>query len=178
VRIKVVSPQGKTAIMVTLEDDALFGETCLLGQDIRVATVVCLTDCSLVHMTKADAIRALRDEPRFAEFLLARVLHRVRRLRSRLVSHLFEASEQRFARILLMLANHHKGVRNATTIEGLDQEDLAQMVGTTRARNSYFMNKFRDLGYIDYDGDISVRRSLSNVLALEFGNPEDVIETP
>jgi CRP/FNR family transcriptional regulator, cyclic AMP receptor protein len=74
VRIKVVSPQGKTAIMVTLEDDALFGETCLLGQDIRVATVVCLTDCSLVHMTKADAIRALRDEPRFAEFLLARVL--------------------------------------------------------------------------------------------------------
>jgi len=178
VRIKVVSPQGKTAIMITLEDDALFGETCLLGQDIRVATVVCLTDCSLVHMTKADAIRALRDEPRFAEFLLARVLHRVRRLRSRLVSHLFEASEQRFARILLMLANHHKGVRNATTIEGLDQEDLAQMVGTTRARNSYFMNKFRDLGYIDYDGDISVRRSLSNVLALEFGNPEDVIETP
>ncbi len=177
VRIKVVSPQGKTAIMATLEDDTFFGETCLLGEDVRVATALTLTDCILVRMTKTDAVRALRDDPRFVEFLLTRVLHRVRRLRSRLVSHLFEGSEQRFARILLMLANHRKGVRNATTIEGLDQEDLAQMVGTTRARISYFMNKFRNLGYIDYDGNISVHRSLSNVLVPEFGNPEDVIET-
>jgi CRP/FNR family cyclic AMP-dependent transcriptional regulator len=177
VRIKVVSPQGKTAIMATLGDDAFFGETCLLGEDIRVATVVCLTDCVLVRMTRADAIRALRDNPRFAAFLLTRVLHRVRRLRSRLVSHLFEGGEQRFARILLMLANHRKGVRNETTIEGLGQEDLAQMVGTTRARISYFMNKFRNLGYIDYNGKISVRRSLSNVLVSESGSAEDIVET-
>lgn len=177
VRIKVVSPQGKTAIMATLEDDAFFGETCLLGEDVRVATVVCLTDCVLICMTKVDAICALRDNPRFAEFLLTRVLHRVRRLRSRLVSHLFEGSEQRFARILLILANHRKGARSETTIEGLGQEDLAQMVGTTRARISYFMNKFRNPGYIDYNGNISVRRSLSNVLVPESGNPEDIVET-
>ncbi len=176
VRIKVVSPQGKTAIMATLEADTFFGETCVLGEDIRVATAVCLSDCSFVRMTKTDAIRALRDEPRFGMFLLTRVLRRVTRLRSRLVSHLFEDSEQRLARVLLMLANHGKGVRNVTTIEGLDQEDLAQMVGTTRARISHFMNKFRNLGYIDYNGKIAVRRSLSAVLVPELGNPQDVID--
>jgi CRP-like cAMP-binding protein len=176
VRIKVVSSQGKTAIMATLEDDAFFGETCLLGESARVATVVCLSDCVLVRMTKTDAVRALRDDPRFSEFLLTRVLHRVTRLRSRLVSHLFEGGEQRLARILLMLANHGKGIRNTRTIEGLDQEDLAQMVGTTRARISYFMNKFRNLGYIDYNGNIAVRRSLSTVLVPEFGNIEDVLD--
>ncbi len=84
VRIKVVSPHGKTAIMATLEDDAFFGETCLLGEDIRVATAMCLSDCILVRMTKADGVRALRDHPRFGEFLIMRVLRRVARLRSRL----------------------------------------------------------------------------------------------
>jgi CRP/FNR family cyclic AMP-dependent transcriptional regulator len=128
-------------------------------------------------MTKTDAIRALLDEPRFGAFLLTRVLRRITRLRSRLVSHLFEGSEQRLARILLMLANHGKGIRNVTTIEGLDHEDLAQMVGTTRARISHFMNKFRNLGYIDYNGNITVRRSLSAVLVPELSNPEDIIET-
>lgn len=176
VRIKVVSPNGKTAIMATLEDDTYFGETCLLGETARVATAVALSDCILVRMTKIDAIDALRDEPRFGEFLLARVLHGVTRLRSRLVSHLFEGSEQRLARVLLMMANHGKTNRNTTTIERVDQEDLAQMVGTTRARVSYFMNKFRNLGYIDYDGDIAVRRSLLNVLLGEFGNHEDIID--
>jgi CRP/FNR family transcriptional regulator, cyclic AMP receptor protein len=176
VRIRVVSPQGKTAIMATLEDDAFFGETCLLGETARVATAVCLSDCILVRMTKTDAVRALRDDPRFAEFLLARVLRRVTRLRSRLVSHLFEGSEQRLARVLLMMANQSRRSRNATTIEGVDQEDLAQMVGTTRARVSYFMNKFRNLGYIDYNGNIAVHRSLSNVLAAEFGNHEDILD--
>ncbi len=104
VRIKVVSLQGKAAIMATLETDAFFGETCLLGEDVRVATAVCLAECILVRMTKIDAIHALRDNPRFGAFLLTRVLRRVTRLRSRLVSHLFESSEQRLARILLILA--------------------------------------------------------------------------
>jgi CRP/FNR family cyclic AMP-dependent transcriptional regulator len=177
VRIKVVSSHGKTAIMATLGQDAVFGETCLLGESSRVATAVCLSDCSLVRMTRADALRALHDNPGFGEFILTRVLRRVTRLRSRLVSHLFEGSEQRLARILLTLANHGKGIRDAaTTIVGLDQEDLAQMVGTTRARISYFMNKFSNLGYIDYNGHIAVHRSLSNVLAADFAKQEDVVD--
>ncbi len=175
VRIKLVSPQGKMAIMAALEHDAFFGETCLLGESVRVATAVCLTDCVLVRMAKANAIRALQSDPRFAGFLLMRVMHRARRLRARLISHLFESSEQRLARILLMLANGG-GDRDETIVDKLDQEDLAQMVGTTRARINHFMNKFRNLGYIDYDGDIAVHRSLSHVLAAEFGNPEDAIE--
>jgi CRP/FNR family transcriptional regulator, cyclic AMP receptor protein len=175
VRIKVVSPQGKVAIMATLEDDAFFGETCLLGETTRVATAICLSDCVLVRMSRTDAIQALGSNPCFAEFLLMRIMHRGRRLRSRLVSHLFEDSEQRLARILLMLANHGNS-RDDTIIPKLDQEELAQMVGTTRARISYFMNKFRNLGYIDYNGNIAVRRSLSHVLAAEFGNREDAIE--
>lgn len=178
VRIKVLSPHGKTAIMATLEHDAVFGETCLLGESTRVATAVCLSDCSLVRMTRTDAVRALRDNPRFAEFVLARVLRRVTRLRSRLVSHLFEGSEQRLARILLTLANHGKGTRHTTaTIDGLDQDALAQMVGTTRARISHFMNKFRNLGYIDYNGNITVHRSLSNVLTADLGKQEDVVDS-
>ncbi|HUI14296.1 MAG TPA: Crp/Fnr family transcriptional regulator [Xanthobacteraceae bacterium] len=178
VRIRVVSPQGKTAIMANLDDDAIFGETCLLGESARVATAVCVSDCTLVRMTKTDAVRALRDNPRFAEFILKRVLRRVTRLRSRLVSHLFEGGEQRLARILLTLATGGRGLRDKrTVIEGLDQEDLAQMVGTTRARINHFMNKFRDLGYIDYNGNIAVHRSLSNVLANDFGNQGGVSDS-
>ena|ERR1700734_2359448 len=124
-----------------------------------------------MRMAKANAIRALQSDPRFAGFLLMRVMHRVRRLRARLISQLFESSEQRLARILLMLANCG-GDRHETIVDKLDQEDLAQMVGTTRGRISHFMNKFRNLGYIDYDGDIAVHRSLSHVLAAEFGNPK------
>lgn len=176
VRVKVVPPHGKTAIMATLEHDAVFGETCLLGESTRVATAMCSSDCSLVRMTRTDAVRALRDDPRFAEFILARVLRRVTRLRSRLVSHLFEDSEQRLARALLMLANRGKRIRDTATIEGLDQEDLAQMVGTTRARVSYFMNKFRSLGYIDYNGNIAVHRSLSKVLAADIGKQAEVVD--
>lgn len=176
VRIKVVSPQGKAAIMATLDADSFFGETCLLGENTRVATVACLTDCVLTRLTKSDAIRALQSDPRFAEFLLIRTMRRLRRLRARLVSHLFETGEQRLARILLILANHGTN-RDDVIIPRLDQEELAQMVGTTRARISYFMNKFRDLGYIDYNGNIAVRRSLSSVLVPDLSNAEDAIES-
>jgi CRP-like cAMP-binding protein len=107
---------------------------------------------------------ALSSSSGFAELLLVRSLRRVARLRGQVISQLFDSSEQRLARILLTLANYGRGGRRETTIDGVDQEDLAQMVGTTRARISYFMNKFRRLGYIDYNGEIAVYRSLSKVL--------------
>jgi len=177
VRVQVVSPEGKTIIMATLGRDAVFGETCLLDEKTRVATITCLSDCLLVRVARTTAIRALRSNPRFAEFLLARILRRVHRLRALVVSHLFDTSEQRLARLLLMLANYGRGSRNGTVIGKLDQQDLAHMVGTTRPRVSYFMNKFRKQGYIDYNDHIVVHRSLANVLSDDtvpgFGIPED-----
>ncbi|MFZ3360205.1 MAG: Crp/Fnr family transcriptional regulator [Xanthobacteraceae bacterium] len=173
VRIKVVSPEGKVAIMATLDADAVFGESCLIGEEIRVATASCLTDCILVRVARRTAMRAMATDSSLAEFLLARILHRVGRLRAMLISHLFDTSEQRLARILLALARGENGRHNEAVIETLDQEELAQMVGTTRGRVSHFMNKFRNLGYIDYNGRIAVYPSLANVLAAESGNRED-----
>ena len=173
VQIKLISPEGKVAIMAILGDDAIFGETCLLGEETRVATALCLTDCVLVRVDRATAIRAMQSDSRLAGFLLSRILHRVSRLRATLISHLFQTSEQRLAWILLTLARDGTGGRNDAVIENLDQEELAQMVGTTRGRISYFMNKFRKLGYIDYNGQIAVYRSLSAVLPSGFGNLED-----
>lgn len=164
IRINTVSSEGKEAIMAILCDDAVFGETCLLDEPARVASATCLTDCVIVRIEKPSAMAALGGNSGFAEFLLVRSLHRVVRLRGQLVSQLFDSSEQRLARILLTLANYGQGDLKETTINDLGQEDLAQMVGTTRARISGFMNKFRRLGYIDYNGDIAVYRSLSKVL--------------
>ncbi|HEX3939347.1 MAG TPA: Crp/Fnr family transcriptional regulator [Xanthobacteraceae bacterium] len=167
IRINVVSPEGKEAIMAILGDDAIFGETCLLGEATRAARATCLTDCVIVRIEKPSAMAALASSFGFAEFLLVRSLRRVARLRGQLISQLFDSSEQRLARILLTLANYGRGGWQETTIDKVDQEDLAQMVGTTRARISGFMNKFRRLGYIDYNGKIAVYRSLSKVLLNE-----------
>jgi len=176
IRINVVSHRGKEAIMAILGDDTVFGETCLLGEPARVATATCLADCDVVRIEKSHAIGALQSSAGFAEFLLVGSLRRVGRLRGQLISQLFDSSEQRLARILLTLANYGRGDWKETTIDKLDQEDLAQMVGTTRARVSLFMNKFRRLGYIDYNGVIAVYRSLANVLSkdafLELEEPQ------
>jgi len=178
IRINVVSSAGKEAIMAILGNDTILGETCLLGEAMRVATATCVADCLLVRVEKSNAIRALHSSPSFAEFLLTRSLRRVGRLRGRLISQLFDNSEQRLARILLTLANYGQGSRKETTIDKLDQEDLAQMVGTTRARISHFMNKFRRLGYIDYNDRVVVYPALAAIVAHDgstsgFGNSED-----
>lgn len=178
IRISVVSPTGKEAIMAILGDDTVFGETCLLGERTRVATAICVVDCLLVRVEEPSAARALHNSPSFAAFLLARSLRRVGRLRARLISQLFDSSEQRLARILLTLANYGRGGLQETAIDKLDQEDLAQMVGTTRARISHFMNKFRRLGHIHYNDRIVVYPSLRNIVAHDdstsrFGNSED-----
>ena len=167
VRINVVSIRGKEAIMAILGKDTIFGETCLLGEPARVATATCLVDSELVRIERAHAIRALRGNAEFAEFVLARALRRVGRLRGQLISQLFDSSERRLARILLMLANYGQEDWKEATIDNLDQEDLAQMVGTTRGRISHFMNKFRRLGYIDYNGTIAINQSLSKVVQSE-----------
>jgi CRP-like cAMP-binding protein len=178
IRINVVSPHGKEAIMAILADDTVFGETCLLGESARPASATCHTDCILIRVEKANATAALLCSVSFGEFLVARSLRRVARLRRRLISQLFDSSEQRLARILLTLANYGQGGWQGRTIDKVDQEDLAQMVGTTRARVSHFMNKFRRLGHIDYDGRLVVYRSLANIIAHDgstagFGNSED-----
>lgn len=165
IRINVVSHRGKEAIMAMLGDATVFGETCLLGESVRMATATCLDACDVVRIERSHAIRALQSSAQFAEFILTCSLRRIVRLRGRLISQLFDSSEQRLARILLTLANYGRGDWKETTIDGLDQEDLAQMVGTTRARVSLFMNKFRRLGYIDYNGVIAVYRSLADALS-------------
>jgi len=164
VRINVVSALGKEAIMAILGSDTVFGESCLLGEPARVARATCVVASELVRIEKTHAIRALRNDPEFAEFLLTRSLRRVSRLRGQLISQLFDSSEQRLARILLALANRRQGEWQETIIDNVDQEDLAQMVGTTRGRISHFMNKFRKLGFIDYNGTIAVRPSLAEIL--------------
>ena len=161
----MISYEWRKAIMAMLGADTVFGETCLLGEPLRVATATCLVASDIVRIEKPHAVRALQSDPGFAEFVLTRSLRRVGRLRGQLISQLFDSSEQRLARILLTLANYGRGDWQETTIDKLDQEDLAQMVGTTRARVSLFMNKFRRLGYIDYNGVIAVYRSLANVLS-------------
>lgn len=176
--IHLVSSRGKEAIMAILAEDTVFGETCLLGESLRRATATCLTDCVLIRVDRPNARAALRSSVSFGEFLLARSLRRVCRLRARLTSQLFDSSEQRLARILLALANYGRGSWQEGTIDKLDQEDLAQMVGTTRARISHFMNKFRRLGHIHYDDRVVVYPSLAGFIEREgrvagFENSED-----
>jgi CRP/FNR family cyclic AMP-dependent transcriptional regulator len=174
IQITVVSPQGKEAIIAVLEPGDFSGEGCLLGDRLRVATAVCIADSTVVRLERASVIRAVRQDPIIAEFFLVYALTGVVRLREDLVSHLFDSSEKRLARALLLLANCGKNGRQETIISNVDQESLAQMIGTTRSRVNFFMNKFRKLGYIDYNGYINVHSSLLNVVL--HNDSLDVVE--
>jgi len=159
----VVSSQGKEGILGVLEPGDFCGEGCLLGNRIRVATVACIADSVVARLERASALRAIRENAAIAGFFLIFALRRVVDLRESLISQLFDCSEKRLARALLLLASHGRGGEPNNVIRNVDQEGLAQMIGTTRSRVNYFMNKFRRLHYIDYDGDIIiVYRSLSN----------------
>ena len=164
VKKAVVSEQGKEAVVALLGTGDFFGEGCLAGEVLRLATVSAMTKCVVARIAKADITRVIHDEPAFAELFISHLLARNSRVEEDLVDQLFNSSEKRLARILLLLANFGKEGRPEPLTAKISQETLAEMVGTTRSRVSFFMNKFRQLGLIDYNGQIEVHRSLLNVV--------------
>jgi CRP/FNR family cyclic AMP-dependent transcriptional regulator len=164
VKLTVVSQQGKEAVVAILEQGAFFGESCLAGQGIRTATATAVEDSSIVRIDKDAMIRVLHEEPTFAELFMAYLLAHTIRIEEDLVDQLFNSSEKRLARVLLLLAHFGKEGKPETVIAKISQETLAEMIGTTRSRVSYFMNKFRKLGFIDYNGELHVHSSLLNVV--------------
>jgi CRP/FNR family cyclic AMP-dependent transcriptional regulator len=164
VKITVLSEQGKEAVVAILGADDFFGEGCLAGQPRRMATVTAMTECGIMRLEKAAIIALIHDEPTFSELFIAHLLARTIRVEEDLVDQLFNSSEKRLARLLLLLANFGKEGKPEPVIAKISQETLAEMIGTTRARVSFFMNKFRKLGFIDYNGGIEVHSSLLNVI--------------
>jgi CRP/FNR family transcriptional regulator, cyclic AMP receptor protein len=164
VKLTVVSQQGKEAVVAILEPRAFFGESCLAGQTVRTATATAMEDSSLVRIDKDAMIRVLHEEPTFAELFMAYLLAHTIRVQEDLVDQLFNSSEKRLARILLLLAHFGKEGKPETVIPKVSQETLAEMIGTTRSRVSFFLNKFRKLGFIDYNGELHVHSSLLNVV--------------
>jgi CRP/FNR family transcriptional regulator, cyclic AMP receptor protein len=167
VKVMVLSEQGKEAVVALLGTGDFFGEGSLAGQARRMATVSTMTECVIARMTKADIIRVIHEEPAFSELFISHLLARNIRVEEDLVDQLFNSSEKRLARILLLLANFGKESRPEPVIAKISQETLAEMIGTTRSRVSFFMNRFRQLGLIDYNGRIEVHSSLLNVVLHE-----------
>jgi CRP/FNR family transcriptional regulator, cyclic AMP receptor protein len=163
----IVSEQGKEAVVALYGTGDFFGEGCLTGQPLRLGTVRAMTDCVIVRISKADVIRVIHDEPAFAELFIAHLLARNSRVEADLVDQLFNSSEKRLARILLLLANFGKEGQPVPVLAKISQETLAEMIGTTRSRVSFFMNKFRELGFVKYNGRIEVHSSLLNVVLHE-----------
>jgi CRP-like cAMP-binding protein len=152
VKLAVTSQQGKEAIVTILDDGEFFGEGCLAGQPLRISTAMAVTDCTLYRIEKSLMVRLLHEQHGIAELFVTHLLTRNIRFEEDLVDQLFNSSEKRLARILLLLAHFGKESRAETVHPGINQEHLAQMIGTTRSRVSYFMNKFRKLGFVDYTG--------------------------
>ncbi|MBZ5554544.1 MAG: Crp/Fnr family transcriptional regulator [Acidobacteriia bacterium] len=152
VKLTVTSQEGKEAIVAILGAGEFFGEGCLAGQPLRVSTVIAMTDCTFARIEKARMARMLHKQHDISELFVTHLLSRNIRYEEDLVDQLFNSSEKRLARILLLLAHFGKEGRSETVVPRINQENLAQMVGTTRSRVSHFMNKFRDLGFVDYDG--------------------------
>ena len=164
VKFTVVSEQGKEAVVAILGPDEFCGEGCLAGQPRRMATATAMTECEIMRLEKEAIISILHDEPAFSEMFVAHLLARTIRVEEDLVDQLFNSSEKRLARALLLLANFGKEGRPEPIIAKVSQETLAEMIGTTRSRVSHFMNKFRQLGFIDYNGTIEVHSSLLSVV--------------
>jgi len=163
VKLSVVSRQGKEAVIAILGAGDFFGEGCLAGQLTRMASAAAMSECSIVRLEKAALVRALR-EPAFSEMFLMHVLSRNIRFEADLVDQLFNSSEKRLARVLLLLAHFGKAGEPQKVIPKISQETLAEVIGTTRSRVSFFMNRFRKLGFIHYNGGLEVHSSLLNVV--------------
>jgi CRP/FNR family transcriptional regulator, cyclic AMP receptor protein len=164
VKVTVISEQGKEAIVAVLGPDEFCGEGCLAGQPRRMATATAMTECEIMRLERGAIVRILHDEPAFSEMFVSHLLARTIRVEEDLVDQLFNSSEKRLARALLLLANFGKEGRPEPIIAKVSQETLAEMIGTTRSRVSHFMNKFRQLGFIDYNGTMEVHSSLLSVV--------------
>ncbi|MEO8667421.1 MAG: Crp/Fnr family transcriptional regulator, partial [Bauldia sp.] len=164
VKIAVVSEQGKEAVVAILGAGDFCGEGCLAGQTRRMATASAMSEAELTRIEKAAIIRVLHEEPAFSEIFVTHLLARTIRVEEDLVDHLFNSSEKRLARTLLLLANFGKEGKPEPIIAKVSQETLAEMIGTTRSRVSFFMNKFRRLGFISYNGTLEVHPSLLSVV--------------
>lgn len=164
IKIVVTSKHGKEAVVGILEPGEFFGEGCLIGQPLRLATAKAMTESQVVRVSKAEMLHVLHTEPTFAELFMAHLLTRNSRVEEDLVDQLFNSSEKRLARALLLLAHFGKEGKPETVIAKISQETLAEMIGTTRSRVSFFMNKFRKLGFIEYNGELRVHSSLLNII--------------
>ena len=164
VKLTVVSSRGKEAVVAILGAGEFFGEGCLAGQERRMATAVAMTPASVTRLPKTVAQRIIQEERAFAEMFVGHLLARSIRIEEDLVDHLFNSSEKRLARVLLLHANFGKDGEPAGEIDKISQQTLAEMVGTTRSRVSFFMNKFRKLGFISYDRRLEVHSSLLTVV--------------
>jgi CRP-like cAMP-binding protein len=167
VKITVVSKEGKEAVVALLGKDEFFGEGCLIGQPKRLATAIALTECITMEVDKAKIQRAISNEAAFSQMFVSHILARNARVEEDLVDQLFNSTEKRLARVLLLLANFGKEGRPEPLITKISQETLAEMIGTTRSRVSHFMNKFRKLGFIEYNGHLEVHSSLLSVVLAE-----------
>jgi CRP/FNR family transcriptional regulator, cyclic AMP receptor protein len=164
VKLSVISELGKEAIVALHTKADFFGEGSLSGQSLRLATAAAMTDCVIMRLDKAAIVRVLHEQPKFSEMFLAYILSRNARVEADLVDQLFNSSEKRLARLLLLMANFGKEGRPEPVIAKVSQETLAEMVGTTRSRVNFFMNKFRKLGFIHYNGKLEIHNSLLNVI--------------
>jgi CRP/FNR family cyclic AMP-dependent transcriptional regulator len=164
VKVTVVSKQGKEAVIAILGVDEFVGEGCLTGQPKRLATASAMTECVTMRVAKTEIQRVLQDEPAFSQMFMSHILARNARVEEDLLDQLFNSTEKRLARLLLLLANFGKEGRPEPLIAKISQETLAEMIGTTRSRVSHFMNKFRASGFIDYNGHLEVHSSLLSVV--------------
>jgi CRP-like cAMP-binding protein len=172
IKVLVVSEQGKEAVVGIMESGQFFGEGCLNGHPLRISTTVAMEQCVITSITKSAMLVALKDEPKFSELFMAYLLSRNSRVEEDLIDQLFNSSEKRLARLLLLLANFGKDGATQPITAQVSQETLAEMIGTTRSRVSFFMNKFRKLGFITYNGKIEVHSSL--LTAVLYDKPEIV----
>ena len=170
IKLTVVSDRGKEAVVGILGPDHFFGEGCMNGHPLRVTTATAIEQSLITRIPKAAMIATLHGEPRFSELFMADLLSRNSRIEEDLIDQLFNSSEKRLARVLLLLANFGKDATVEPIIGKFSQETLAEMIGTTRSRVSFFMNKFRKLGYIKYNGKLEIRNSLLNVVL--YDKPE------
>jgi CRP/FNR family transcriptional regulator, cyclic AMP receptor protein len=170
VKVVVISEQGKEAVVGILGPGQFFGEGCMNGHSLRIATTTAMEECLLTAITKAAMLATLHNQPKFSELFMAYLLTRNSRIEEDLIDQLFNSSEKRLARLLLLLANFGKEGSPQPISPNISQETLADMIGTTRSRVSFFMNKFRKLGLISYNGKIEVNSSLLN--AVLYDKPE------
>jgi len=169
-KLTVVSEQGKEAVIAILGPGHFFGEGCLNGHPLRIATTTAMDECVITKIAKVAMIATMHRESGFSELFMAYLLERNGRIEEDLIDQLFNSSEKRLARLLLLLANFGKEGRPEPIVGKISQETLAEMIGTTRARVSFFMNKFRKLGFIEYNGKLEVHNSLLNVIL--YDKPE------